>query len=84
MESLVVLLVLALAFVGYKAAVAQKKINELNQTLKERISNEMDLVAQLHVKSKQLTNLQKTNTLLKAKVDSQEQKIKKISQFFAK
>ena len=84
MEILVVVLLAVLGFVGYQAAVAQKKINELNQTLKERISNEMDLIAQLHVKSKQLTNLQKTNTLLKAKVDSQEQNIKKISQFFAK
>ena len=83
-EVLVGILTVSLGFAGYVILTYYRQIDYLKDKLQITTDNALFLQDQLQKKKEHISNLQKTNALLQAKVTSQEQKIKKISQFFAK
>lgn len=84
MEAVLLLLTTSTLTLGWITLKLNKEVVILKKYSNALCKEAEDLTKVIKSKNKDLDNLRKTNTLLKAKIDNQEQKIKKISQFFGK
>lgn len=83
-EILIIILAILNLILGWILFKLNQKFNTIRKYSDALEKESKSLIKLINSRNKDLENLRKTNTLLQAKIDSQEQKIKKISQFFNK